>query len=128
PETASEETAPALKGPAKKTPKAKESAAGRGARDEPKGLSAPREGKPDDLTLISGINPNLEKELHKIGIFHFDQIAAWKKKERAWIDSYLYVDGSVERDEWTKQAKALARGGVEEYERVFGRKPRHGSQ
>ena len=126
PETASEETSPALKGPTKEAPIAEETAAGREDRDEPKGLEEPRGGKPDDLTLISGINPNLEKELHKIGIFHFDQIAAWNKQERAWIDGYLYVDGAVERDEWAKQADALARGGAEEYERVFGRKPMSG--
>ena len=32
--------------------------------------------------------------------------------------------GRIERDEWVKQAKALARGGVEEYRKVFGKDPR----
>jgi NADH-quinone oxidoreductase subunit E len=109
PETASEETAPGLKGPSKDAPKAMESAAGCDDRHRPKGLHEPRDGKPDELTLIDGIDENLEKLLHEIGIFHFDQIAAWKKKDRAWIDGYLFVDGAVERDGWAKQAKALAR-------------------
>ena len=32
--------------------------------------------------------------------------------------------GRIERDDWLKQAKALAKGGVEEYRKVFGKDPR----
>ncbi len=30
----------------------------------------------------------------------------------------------IERDDWVKQAKALAKGGEAEYIKVFGKKPR----
>lgn len=123
PEPAAEETAPALRGPRKRVPKAAEPAAGRENRIEPPGLREPRESRADDLKLISGIGPNLEKQLHEIGIFHFDQIAAWTERESAWVDGYMFLDGRVRREEWVRQAEALARGGPEEYERVFGRKP-----
>ena len=39
----------------------------------------PTDGKPDDLKLISGVGPKLEKMLHKTGVYYFRQIANWKK-------------------------------------------------
>ncbi|MGI9371326.1 MAG: NAD(P)H-dependent oxidoreductase subunit E, partial [Hyphomicrobiales bacterium] len=89
----------------------------------PKGLDAARDGKADDLKMISGVGPKIEGILNELGVFHFDQIAAWKKNERDWVDTYLKFKGRIERDEWLKQAKVLAEGGAEEYERVFGKKP-----
>ena len=50
--------------------------------------------------------------------------ASWKKAEREWVDGYLNFKGRIERDDWVKQAKALAKGGEAEYIRVFGKKPR----
>ena len=50
--------------------------------------------------------------------------AKWKKTEREWVDGYLKFHGRIERDDWVKQAKALAKGGEAEYVRVFGKKPR----
>ncbi len=40
-------------------------------------LAAPRGGKADNLTRIKGIGTVNEGKLHALGIFHFDQIAAW---------------------------------------------------
>lgn len=80
--------------------------------------------KPDDLKLISGIGPKIEGILHSLGIFSFAQIAAWNQGERDWVDRYLNFKGRIDRDAWVKQADALARGGVEEYVRVFGKDPR----
>ena len=88
----------------------------------PQGIERPAQ--PDDLKLISGIGPRVEAILHELGIFTFAQIASWKKAERDWVDSYLSFKGRIEREDWVKQAKALAKGGVEEYVRVFGKKPR----
>ncbi|MEK1889235.1 MAG: NADH-quinone oxidoreductase subunit E [Phyllobacterium sp.] len=78
----------------------------------------------DDLKLIAGVGPKIEDILHELGIFTFAQVAAWKKAEREWVDSYLNFKGRIERDEWVKQAKALAKGGEAEYIKVFGKKPR----
>jgi NADH-quinone oxidoreductase subunit E len=83
-----------------------------------------RPAEPDDLKMISGIGPKLEKTLNELGIHTFAQIAAWTKAEREWVDGYLKFKGRIERDDWVGQAKALAKGGAAEYERVFGKKPR----
>ncbi|ANH03819.1 NADH-quinone oxidoreductase subunit E [Shinella sp. HZN7] len=91
-------------------------------KNRPAGIARPQ--TPDDLKLISGVGPKIEGILHELGIFTFAQVAAWKKAEREWIDSYLNFKGRIERDDWVKQAKALAKGGEAEYIRVFGKKPR----
>ena len=70
------------------------------------------------------MGPKLEARLNDLGVYTFAQIAAWKKAERDWADDHLSFKGRIERDDWVKQAKALAKGGVEEYVRVFGKKPR----
>jgi NADH-quinone oxidoreductase subunit E len=74
--------------------------------------------------MISGVGPKIEIILNSIGIFTFAQVASWKKAEREWVDGYLSFHGRIERDDWVKQAKALAKGGEAEYIRVFGKKPR----
>ncbi|MCO5159408.1 MAG: NADH-quinone oxidoreductase subunit E [Aquamicrobium sp.] len=83
-----------------------------------------RPAQPDDLQLIAGVGPKNERLLHELGIYTWAQIGAWKKAEREWVDSYLRFKGRIEREEWVKQAKALAKGGEAEYIRVFGKKPR----
>lgn len=90
--------------------------------DRPKGIEKPE--TPDNLQLITGIGPKIEGTLHSLGIYSFSQIAAWTPAERAWVDSYLNFRGRIEREDWMKQADALARGGVAEYVRVFGREPK----
>lgn len=77
--------------------------------DRPQALKAARSGGPDDLKLISGVGPKIEGILHGLGIFHFDQISTWKKNERDWVDGYLRFKGRIDRDQWIKQAKALAK-------------------
>jgi len=90
-------------------------------KNRPKGIERPA--KADDLKLISGVGPKIEKTLHSLGIFTYAQVASWKKAERDWVDGYLAFHGRIEREDWVKQAKALAKGGVDEYVRVFGKKP-----
>ncbi|HMO09352.1 MAG TPA: NADH:ubiquinone oxidoreductase [Paracoccaceae bacterium] len=81
------------------------------AAARPQGLSAPRGGAPDDLKLIKGIGPALEKLCHSLGYYHFDQIAAWTPAEVAWVDDNLEgFKGRVTRDNWVAQAKVLAAG------------------
>ncbi len=81
-------------------------------------------GEPDDLKLISGVGPVLEGKLHALGITTYAQVAKFKKADIAKVDEVLNFRGRIERDEWVKQAKALAKGGVEEYRKVFGKDPR----
>ena len=76
---------------------------------KPVGLDAARDGTPDDLKRIKGVGPKLEKLLHSLGFFHFDQVGAWTSSEIAWVDDNLEgFKGRVTRDEWVKQAKVLA--------------------
>ena len=74
-----------------------------------RGLKAAIGGKADDLKIISGVGPKLEKTLHGLGIFHFEQIAGWKAKDIAEVDDLLSFKGRIERDDWTTQAKKLAK-------------------
>lgn len=91
-------------------------------KNRPAGIEKPA--APDDLKLISGVGPKLEGVLNGLGIYTYAQVASWKKAERDWVDGYLKFKGRIERDDWVKQAKALAKGGEAEYIKVFGKKPR----
>ena len=72
--------------------------------------SPPAEGA-DDLKKISGVGPKLEKLLNSLGIYTFDQVAAWSAQDVAWVDARLTFKGRIERDDWMSQAKKLAAGG-----------------
>jgi NADH-quinone oxidoreductase subunit E len=83
---------------------------------KPKALKAARKGKADDLQKIEGIGPVLERLCHELGIFHFDQIAAWGAGEIAWMDSNLKgFRGRVSRDKWVAQAKLIGEIGMEAF-------------
>lgn len=82
-----------------------------GAAAKPKGLTAARGGKADDLKLVKGIGPKLEILCNKLGFYHFDQIANWTASEIAWVDENLEgFKGRVTRDEWVVQARDLSAG------------------
>jgi predicted flap endonuclease-1-like 5' DNA nuclease len=76
----------------------------------PLGLASPRGGKADDLKLIRGIGRQNEGRLHGLGIWHFDQIAAWTRDNALWVGSYLAFPGRIEREEWVAQAADLSAG------------------
>ncbi len=108
--------APAKKAAPKTAQKAK-------AKPKTAALFATPKGKNDDLKLISGVGPVLEKKLNKLGITQFDQVAKFKKADVKMVDASLSFKGRIDRENWIKQAKALAKGGEKEYIRVFGKKP-----
>ena len=114
--------APAKKAVAKKTVAKKPVAKKPVAKKTPSLFIAPK-GKKDDLKLINGVGPVLEKKLNKLGITTFKQVSALKKADITKIDDALSFKGRIQRDDWLKQAKALAKGGIDEYIRVFGKKP-----
>ncbi|UCI30469.1 ATP-binding cassette domain-containing protein [Mesorhizobium sp. B4-1-4] len=100
----------AAKKPAAKAPTAK-------AEGVSNRLAAPRGGKADNLTRIKGIGKVNEKKLNDHGIFHFDQIGAWKKADVEAAEAYLAFDGRIEREEWVKQARLLGQGKDTEFSR-----------
>jgi NADH-quinone oxidoreductase subunit E len=103
---------PAKLEPAKASPAPEPvSAASVGDADKPAMLAAARGGKADDLKLIWGVGPKLEAVLHRMGVFHFDQVAAWTTKELAWVDAHLEgFKGRAIRHKWVDQAAKLAAG------------------
>lgn len=96
------DAAPAADAPAPEAPTAET------APTRPSGLERARGGQADDLKRIKGIGPKLELLLHDLGIYHFDQIAAWGADEVAWVDDNLKgFKGRVSRDSWVAQAAEL---------------------
>ena len=83
--------------------------------DKPVLLTAPRNGQKDNLTRIKGIGLKIEEALNEIGIYHFDQIAAWDAENIAWADSTLGFPGRAQREQWVEQAHALDLGEETEF-------------
>lgn len=77
-------------------------------RAKPPVLPAARNGAPDDLTLIEGVSLLQQTTMYSLGIFHYDQIAAWSEDNVAWVDQYLRLQGRIEDQEWVEQASELA--------------------
>jgi len=102
PQPAKSETAPARESTAKASPGKKHFPG-----HPPESLAAPRGGSPDDLTRIKGIGPKSVEKLHALGVFHFDQIAAWNIDNARWIGAALSGPGRVERGKWIQQAREL---------------------
>ena len=63
----------------------------------------------DDLTQISGVGPVIVKKLAAEGVTTFAQIAKWTKSDVAAMDEKLNFKGRIDREEWIKQAKKLAK-------------------
>lgn len=88
-------------------------------RSKPLMLASARHGAPDDLTLIEGVSLLQQTTLYSLGVFHFDQIAAWSDENVAWVDQYLRLRGRIEEEEWVEQAGDLAREGPVAARRVY---------
>ena len=86
------------------------------AGKKPRTMKAPRKAGADDLKMIKGVGPKLEKLLNTLGFFHFDQISKWSDDELAWVDQNLEgFKGRASRDEWVAQAEILASGEMTEF-------------
>ncbi len=90
--------------------------------EKPKAEKAPAKKKApkaaagaDDLKLLKGVGPALEKKLHANGVTSFAQVAAWNAEDIADMDDKLSFKGRIERDNWVEQAKLLAEGGETEF-------------
>ncbi len=62
---------------------------------------------PDDLKLIKGIGPVLERRLHELGVRSFADLAALTPERIAEIDEAIEFPGRIERERWIEQAKEL---------------------
>ncbi len=50
----------------------------------------------------------MRRILNSLGVYHFDQIAAWEPRQIAWVDDFLSFKGRIVREDWISQAKDLA--------------------
>jgi large subunit ribosomal protein L21 len=77
---------------------------------KPKRDAKASEGFNDDVKLIGGVGPALEKKLAALGITSLRQIAEFTPAEIERIDAELAFKGRIEREEWVQQAKDLIAG------------------
>jgi predicted flap endonuclease-1-like 5' DNA nuclease len=111
--------AQAAAAPVVEAPAAPRSAPAPSRRAKPPVLASARNGAPDDLTLIESISLMQQTTLYALGIFHFDQIAAWSEENVAWVDQYLRLQGRIDEEEWVEQAADLAAHGPAAARRVM---------
>ena len=65
-------------------------------------------GAPDDLRLIVGVGPVLERMLQQLGVATYRQIARWTERDIDDFDARLpEFHGRVRRDDWVTQAREL---------------------
>jgi len=63
----------------------------------------------DDLTLIDGVGPFLEKKLNDAGVFTYDHISKWTPQDIQRVTKEIqFFEGRIERDNWVSQARRLS--------------------
>ncbi len=85
--------------------KAVSTAAAKSAKKAPKTAAGG-----DDLKLIGGVGPAIEKKLAALGVTTFAQIAAMSDAELAKLDDDIGFKGRAVREDWVGQAKDLMAG------------------
>jgi NADH-quinone oxidoreductase subunit E len=68
--------------------------------------AAPVVETPDDLKLINGIGPTLEKKLHACGVAGFRDLALLSDADIQRIEAVIRFAGRIRREDWIGQAKA----------------------
>ena len=97
---------------------------GKSTKKAPRRLFDAPVGPADDLKLIAGVGPVLEQTLNAIGITTYRQVAALTPEQIDAVEAEAGFKGRIARNNWLQQAEVLARGGVEEYRKVFGKDPK----
>lgn len=64
----------------------------------------------DDVKMIGGVGPALEKKLAALGVTSLKHIAEFDAAEIERVDAELNFKGRIEREEWIEQAKELLAG------------------
>ena len=80
------------------------------AKPAAKAAAKPAADFKDDLKLISGVGPALEKKLVALGVTSLKDVAKFKKADIARIDEELNFKGRIDREDWIGQAKDLIAG------------------
>lgn len=75
----------------------------------------PRKDERDDLILIHGVGPVLQRLLHRMGIYRFEQVMNWDADDVAAVTARLpSFKGRIEREGWVESARR-------EYEKKYRR-------
>ena len=75
------------------------------------GKKTTRKDGADDLKLIFGIGPKIEKMLNENGVRRFEDIAAWKQADiDKFSDMLEGFSDRIERDEWVSSAQQIIDG------------------
>jgi len=78
---------------------------------QPRMVSAVLYGDKDNLQLISGIGPRLEKVLNDNGVYYYWQLAEWNQRDIEEIDERLgEFSGRITREDWVGQARRMLEG------------------
>lgn len=78
---------------------------------------APRK---DDLTKIDGIGPFIAKKLNDIGIYSYEQIAAFDEAQIEQVTKDIqFLPGRIDKDNWVGQASNLSYSGEEDALEAF---------
>ncbi|MFK7900399.1 MAG: hypothetical protein AB8B61_06545 [Cyclobacteriaceae bacterium] len=73
-------------------------------------IGSASEADKDDLKIISGVGPFIEKKLNALGIYTFAQVSKFTTEdEKNVTDAIEFFPGRIARDQWVKQAKKLAK-------------------
>ncbi|GAB3504868.1 hypothetical protein GCM10027341_35790 [Spirosoma knui] len=64
----------------------------------------------DDLKIIVGVGPFLEKKLNAVGIYTFQQIANFSEEDTERVNDVIeFFPGRIQRDDWVGQAARLVK-------------------
>ena len=66
---------------------------------------------PDDLEIIKGIGPFINRELVAMGIVTFAQLVALTPTQIDYLEDKIGFPGRVAREHWIEQARELMAGG-----------------
>ena len=72
--------------------------------------AAPAASASDDISLIGGVGPKMEKGLRELGFNTFAAIAAMTPDDVARAEEHLKQKGRLAREEWIEQAQELLDG------------------
>jgi len=66
-------------------------------------------GPRDDLQRLEGVDPNLERALNRLGIYHYHQIARFETSDVEWIVDHVEgIPPQMIRDSWIVDASRLS--------------------
>ncbi|MDN5203152.1 hypothetical protein QQ008_17315 [Fulvivirgaceae bacterium BMA10] len=72
------------------------------------GFSVVSPDKKDDLKLISGVGPYIERKLNNLGVYTFQQISEFTPQTIKKVGEAIeFFPGRIEREGWVDQAKEL---------------------